>query len=199
MSLYRLLENPAVYRASQTVLAPGMDAILTRELGKMVAGIPSDAKALDVGCGPVSWLWKFGMKPAGLDILHSYTTRFLARGGSCVTASAAAIPFASDSFDLVFSYALLHHLPDELAQQTVGEMIRVVKPKGSVIIFDPVLPRAAWRRPIAWALCKLDRGHFIRPQPVLEAKILGGSGRANTRRVTHSYLGKEGVLCRLKK
>src|SRR6476619_1322132 len=114
MSLYRLLENPAVYRASQTVLAPGMDAILTRELGKMVAGIASDAKALDVGCGPVSWLWKFGMNPAALDILHSYTTRFLARGGSCVTASAAAIPFDSDSFYLVFSYALLHHLPDEL-------------------------------------------------------------------------------------
>src|SRR5215467_9136347 len=108
MKLYQLLEYPAVYRAAQAVLAPGMDRILTHQLARATAGIRRTASVLDVGCGPSSWLWKFGIRPIGLDLLHKYTTKYLSVGGACVTASAGSLPFSADSFDAVFSYGLLH-------------------------------------------------------------------------------------------
>jgi SAM-dependent methyltransferase len=198
MNLYRVLEMPLVYRTAQFVLAPGMDRIVTDLLSRTFARIPTPATSLDVGCGPSSWLWKFGMKPVGLDLCHAYTKKFRDAGNLSVTGSAAMLPFAGDSFDLVFSYGLLHHLPDATARETVGEIIRVTRVGGHVVIFDPMLPKTAWRRPQAWALCNLDRGKFIRQQEIYESSILG-TAEWETLRFTHSYLGTEGVLSILQK
>jgi SAM-dependent methyltransferase len=198
MNLYRLLEMPVVYRTAQFVLAPGMDRIVTDLLSRTLARIPAPATVLDVGCGPSSWLWKFGMKPVGLDLCHVYTKKFRDAGNQSVTASAAMLPFPADAFDLVFSYGLLHHLPEAMARQTVGEIIRVTRAGGHAVIFDPMLPKSGWRRPHAWALCKLDRGKFIQQQDVYESSILR-TPDWKTLRFTHSYLGTEGVLSVLQK
>jgi SAM-dependent methyltransferase len=198
INLYRVLEIPPVYRAAQHVLAPGMDRIVTELLSRTVSQFPTPATILDVGCGPSSWLWKFGMKPVGLDLCHAYTKKFRDAGNLSVTGSAALLPFPSESFELVFSYGLLHHLPEALARETVGEIIRVTRASGHVVIFDPMLPKVAWRRPHAWVLGKLDRGKFIRPQGIYESCILGAR-EWRTLRFTHSYLGTEGVLSVLQK
>lgn len=47
-----------------------------------------------------------------------------------VYASVLKLPFKSDSFDLVFSQALLEHVPDPFA--AVEEMVRVTKPGGKL-------------------------------------------------------------------
>jgi SAM-dependent methyltransferase len=193
MSIYDLLETPLVYRISQFVLAPGMDRIVTARLARMFVGIPHPEKVLDVGCGPASWLWKLGLKPIGLDLCHAYTIRFRGNGSRAVTASCASLPFPAGFFDVVFSYGLLHHLPEQMARETVGEILRVTRPNGHVILFDPVLPRIAAARPIAWALCKLDRGRFIRPQHDYETRVLSGA-EWKIERFAHSYLGTEGLL-----
>ena len=198
MSIYRILEHPWVFRASQHVLAPGMDRIVTGHLVKIMAGVPGAAKILDVGCGPSSWLWKLGRQPVGLDLCHAYVRKFRLTDKKCVTASAAALPFAADSFDMVFSFCLLHHLPEDLAGHVAREMIRVTRPGGRVVVFDPVLPHYPWLRPVAWAICKLDRGRFIRSQADLESRILQ-TAAWSTKRITHSYLGTEGLFCLLEK
>jgi ubiquinone/menaquinone biosynthesis C-methylase UbiE len=194
MNPYRLLEHPAVYHAAQLLLAPGMNGIVTRHLAKIREVISDPGHVLDVGCGPSSRLWKIGMRPIGLDYAHAYTSRFRESGGISVTASAAALPFRRESFDAVLCFGLLHHLPDDVARMTVREAQRVTRPGGHVIVFDPVLPTHPWRRPIAWCLCKLDRGRFIRSQPTVESRILG-SRTWDVERITHSYLGTEGVFC----
>ena len=130
-----------------------------------------------------------------LPIGHTHDT---ATGNTSVTASATALPFPDDSFGVVFGCGLLHHLPEALARQAVAEMMRVTRPCGHVILFDPVLPKAARLRPIAWGLCRLDRGRFIRSQKAYESSPLDGPER-ETQRFTHSYLGTEGRLCRLTK
>lgn len=198
MNFYKVLEMPLVYRVSQYVFAPGMDAIVTGHLSRVLAGIPTPARILDVGCGPSSWLWKFGMRPVGLDLCHAYTKKFQAVGSRSITASAASLPFSAGRFDLVFSYGLLHHLPAVTARGAIQEVVRVTRAGGHAVLFDPVLPKTLWKRPQAWALCKLDRGRFIQSQELYESAILGDPGW-KTVRFTHSYIGTEGVLSVLQK
>jgi SAM-dependent methyltransferase len=198
MNIYRVLEIPLVYRIAQAVLAPGSARIISEHLSRTFAQIPTPAAVLDVGCGPSSFLWNFGMKPVGLDVCHAYTKKFRGAGNLSVTASAAALPFPTDSFDLVFSMSLLHHLPDDMARDTVGEIVRITRPGGKALLFDAVLPKAAWRRPQAWALCKLDRGRFIRSQGDFESRVLGAR-EYKAFRFTHTYLGAEGLLILLPK
>jgi len=193
MNIYRVLEIPFVYRISQAVLAPGNVRIISRHLSQIFAQMPTPATVLDVGCGPSSFLWNFGMKPVGLDVCDAYTKKFRDAGNLSVTASAAVLPFPADFFDLVFSMSLLHHLPDAMARETVGEIVRITRPEGRAVLFDPVLPKSAWRRPQAWALCKLDRGRFIRSQRDYQSRVLGAREYKSTR-VTHTFLGAEGLL-----
>jgi SAM-dependent methyltransferase len=198
MSFHQLLEFPAIYRAAQVLLAPGMDHILTNQIKRVMTSIPAPVHTLDVGCGPSSWLWKLDVQPIGLDLSHAYAARFRAAGGNCVTASASEIPFPPNSFDAVFSVALLHHLPEDVARQTVREIVRVTRVNGHVVLFDPVLPKSPLMRPLAWTLCKLDRGRFIRRESAFAPAILG-TANWKVQRITHSYLGTEGLLCLLKK
>lgn len=198
MNPHKILEIPSVYRLSQSIFAPGMERIVTERLARMFATIPRPERILDVGCGPSSWLWKLGMKPIGLDLCHAYVAKFRTNGSRAVTASCASMPFPADFFDVVFSYGLLHHLPEQLARETVCEILRVTRPNGHVILFDPVVPRTAAKRPFGWALCKLDRGRFIRSQGEYESRVLSWP-EWQIQRFTHSYWGAEGLLSLLTK
>src|ERR1035437_461749 len=104
-----------------------------------------------------------------LPIGHTHDT---ATGNTSVTASATALPFPDDSFGAVFGCGLLHHLPEALARQAGAAMMRGTRPCGHVILFDPVRPKAARLRPIAWGLCRVDRGRFIRSQKAYESSPL---------------------------
>jgi len=55
----------------------------------------------------------------------------------CSRASATAIPYPDNTFDVVFSAAVLHHLAaTEAVKQAINEMIRVTKSGGTAIIWD---------------------------------------------------------------
>ncbi len=47
-------------------------------------------------------------------------------------ADAENLPFESDSFDVVYSFGVLHHTPD--TQKAIDEVYRVLKPGGKIII-----------------------------------------------------------------
>lgn len=54
-----------------------------------------------------------------------------------VCGDALTLPFKSNSFDLVISVAMLHHIVDkEKISLLISEMLRVLKPQGRIIIWD---------------------------------------------------------------
>jgi SAM-dependent methyltransferase len=96
---------------------------------------------LDVGCGN-GWLLSkyaaFGLNTTGVDLtmraIEISSTRF--RNGNLkgrfINASAEALPFADNRFDIATSLGVIHHTPKtELAAK---ELIRVCKPGGRVLI-----------------------------------------------------------------
>ena len=193
-SIWSFLENPALYRLSQRLLAPGSEASVIGEIKKILKPSTSTQRNLEVGCGPHSLLWQVPLYPYGLDLVHAYNVRFKSQGGQAITGSASTLPFRDGSFDNVWSFGLLHHLSDERAGQTIREVLRVVRPEGRIILFDGVLPRSAWRSPLIWLLRKLDRGRHMRRQDKLES-LLYDRKRWQVRRFQYCFWGHEGVLC----
>ncbi len=194
-----VLDHPLVYRATQLMLAPGSTFWIVRKLGQIGLAAPPGRRVLDVGCGPVSFLPRIGIRPVGLDLTYSYMQAY-AMAGPCVVASADRIPFASGSFDSVWTIGMLHHVPDAVATDTVAEMVRVCRPGGLVVVFDSVMPRHAFTRPVAYALRRLDRGRFVRTEGQLRAVIEAGNPLPKSaQRFTYTLNGLEALLsvCRL--
>lgn len=89
---------------------------------------------LDVGCGSGELLTALKSRNhqgrlVGSDIS---STIFSAKGIEFHQASADQLPFADNSFDLIFSFFMLYHLPDK--QKTLKEWSRVLKPNGTLVI-----------------------------------------------------------------
>jgi SAM-dependent methyltransferase len=193
-TIYRVLEQPAIYRAIQSLCAPGAQKSLTRRIDQLIKELPEARSVLDIGCGPSSWLWKSQLHPVGLDLSFSYTTAFSRRGDPVVNASAAALPFSDNSFDAVWCIGLLHHIPDGDAHLTVSEMMRVCRVGGYVAILDAVMPRKAWRRPVAYGLRRFDRGQFVRHQQGL-LSLLPERESWKVERFTYALTGLEILGC----
>lgn len=191
--------NSPGYRLAQCVLAPGAGRRIGEWIAARLASHPAPGPVLDVGCGPASWLWRAGLRPVGVDLSPGRAAAFgRGHGSAAVAASAIALPFPDGCFASVWSFGLLHHLSDDHARAAVSEMLRVTRPGGHGIVFDAVLPGAAWRRPLAWALRRLDRGRWVRTQEGLES-LLGEPRGWERRQLTYALTGLEGLLCTYRK
>lgn len=192
--LFRLLEDPRLYRLGQRLLAPGADKLVLGYSKELLGLLPLATRLVDVGCGPSSWLWAFGLHPVGVDISPAYSKEFRKTGEPAITASADRLPFATRSFDCSWSIGMLHHLPDDLCQSALAEMVRVVRPGGYVVIVDAVLPEPAWRHLTAYAIRRLDRGRYIRTSEGFKG-LLPERAKWTVNRRRYSYNGLEILVC----
>lgn len=187
--MYKVLDQPHIYRAAQALFAPGADKLTKEKISVLLAGLEPAQKILDVGCGPASWLWTFGIHPVGLDITPEYVDQFCKKGEIAHVGSAAEIPFKDEEFDGVWSIGLLHHLDDETARKAIDEMQRVCRKGGYVVIIDAVLPIRFLTRPVAHILRKVDRGRFVRRME--EHKLLFSSSKWEFDRFLYAWNGLE--------
>ena len=190
--IYKILEVPWIYRLSQLLLAPGMNRMIQPVFHEIFS--KSKGLVLDAGCGPQLTTPFPDGNLVGLDVNFKYVARYTARYGYGCVSSITHIPFASNTFDEVRSYGVLHHLNDNEVCDSIKEMYRVIKSGGKVVIIDNVWPKDAIKRPIAWLLRRFDRGKWIRKEKELYHLCKSAVDSQWTKtRYTYSYTGLEGV------
>lgn len=105
----------------------------------------SGVTALDAGCGSGGWirtLIELGAKPenlCGADLLEDRieTAMRLTPGAVFKTASGFSLPWPDACFKLVCANTVFSSIPDGSARMAfAGEMIRVLKPEGAIMIYD---------------------------------------------------------------
>jgi SAM-dependent methyltransferase len=106
-------------------------------------------KVLEIGVGAGSDHVQFaraGAELQGIDLTEhgiELVRRRLALEGlssELRVADAESLPFASDYFDIVYSWGVLHHTPD--TRRAIAEAVRVTRPGGRICIM--VYSRHAW-------------------------------------------------------
>lgn len=113
---------------------------LPRLFDRIAASYPG-AALLEIGCGmgddTAQWA-KRGMRVTAIDLTEPAVECTRKRLQTCGlqaevrTGNAEALGFPDNSFDLVYSFGVLHHSPD--TPKTIEEVRRVLKPSGRALI-----------------------------------------------------------------
>jgi len=127
--------------------AAGSQSIDMKVNSYSTLGINGGYKVLDVGCGAgddvrrmAAIVGPFG-RAVGLDSSETMIAQARERSAGLdlpvefVLGSAYELPFSDDSFDACRCERVLQHLDEPLA--AIGEMLRVVRPGGRVLLLDP--------------------------------------------------------------
>lgn len=140
-----------------------------------------EKKVLEIGCGLGTDLLQFargGAEVYGIDLTErgvSLTRRRLALyglRGVVLVADGESMPFASDSFDLVYSWGVIHHTPDPGV--AAREAVRVCKPNGRVLVM--LYHRWSLVALQAWVFYGLLRGRPWRSSREIIAEHLESPG-----------------------
>jgi ubiquinone/menaquinone biosynthesis C-methylase UbiE len=115
-----------------------------RLAGELAARLPGGGDVLEVAPGPgylaIELAKRGSYRIVGLDISHTFVriaTENAARAGVAVSfqhGNASAMPFASDTFDLLVCRAAFKNFSEPV--QALCEMYRVLRPGGQALIID---------------------------------------------------------------
>ena len=134
-------------------------------------------KILEVGCGLGTDLLQFargGAEVYGIDLTEKAAG--LARKrlglyglkGNISISDSESLPFKTDSFDLVYSWGVIHHTPDTAA--AAKEILRVCKPGGQIMVM--LYHRRSLLAFQAWLFYALLRGRpFESPSKVISERV----------------------------
>lgn len=129
---------------------PVEQARIERTLDELLAAVGGATPSVcDFGAGTGNLSFKFllrGCRVTAVDVsarsLDILAQKARAAGHLSVRIlEGGHIPFPDDTFDLVVTYSVLHHVPDYLF--AVGEMARVLRP-GGILYVDHEANESAW-------------------------------------------------------
>ncbi len=165
----RTAANPEMWNIFRRLLEDnfkGEKATIRRELFRHRPRVRP--RLLDVGCGTGELTDLFvqaGYEYHGVDILDSFISyarqRHAGNNAQFATMDATHMTFAEASFDNVLVTGVIHHMTDEVARAVLGEMRRVLRPGGRVLIMEDTA--VGYKLNLLGALIHmLDQGAYIR-------------------------------------
>ena len=106
-----------------------------------IADVQRGARILDVGCGTGRWLRRYqdqGLVATGVDATPGMLAVAREQGTTApvVAGEAGCLPFADAEFDCVSDVTVVQHIPESQQPQALGEMLRVLKPGGRLILLE---------------------------------------------------------------
>jgi len=131
-----------------------------------------------MGCDHLQWARSEPKRLCGIDLTPraiALTRRHLALYGlwsRLEVGDAEALPYEDASFDLVYSFGVLHHSPD--TRRAIAEVRRVLKPGGRARIM--IYHRASLTGMMLWSRYALLAGHPLRPLDDVYAQHLESPG-----------------------
>lgn len=159
-TFHKILENPSVYDLAQKLLGSDRVFKAVKDVVAIKLKNISYNNVLEVGCGTYLPGDYFTGKYVGIDINKKYIRKARAEGkGFFGVADAAALPFGSKTFDLIFTLGVLHHLDVSSRINMLSEMWRVCKTGGCLLLVDGLVPDNKFNV-IGYILAKLDRGSY---------------------------------------
>lgn len=157
---YRILENPNVYEFVQKLLGGEKVFRAVKETVEEELRHITYKNVLEVGCGTGLTRSCFRSDYTGIDINPEYIKIASSRGGGNFRAAdATSLPFGRESYDLVFTAGVLHHMDKKKRNMMFAEMERVCTQKGYIVIVDGLVPSNRLNL-IGYILAKLDRGRY---------------------------------------
>ena len=170
--------------------------MLTVDFDKL--GVGAGTKVIDVGCGAGRHSFEayrrgadviaFDQNAADLNDVDEILQAMKKQGevpesakAEAVKGDALELPYADASFDCVIASEILEHVPED--DRAIGELVRVLKPGGSLAI---TVPRWLPER-VCWALSDeyhANEGGHVR---IYRADELRDKVRAHGLRWTHSH------------
>ena len=166
---------------------------------KVLQGVAGEgmAAALDVGCGPgakTAFIARHSGSTVGIDPaadqIRQARERYGGRHLQFAVARAEALCFSSASFDAVFFNESLHHVPAECQEVALHEARRVLKPRGQMLIIEPVHGSGALGGTLRLYLD--ERSQERKAAAAIEALLKNGFERRTQTRIQIVY-GFEGV------
>lgn len=136
-----------------------------------LAGLPVVGRLLDAGGG--TGRKSYPLLPLVTDIVIADSSmgminQAVKKGGlMTVCSETEGLPFKADSFERVIMVDALHHVSDY--QKTTGELWRVVKPGGRIVIEEPDIRTPPIKFIAIFERLALMRSHFISPQDIATA------------------------------
>lgn len=160
---------------------------LDRRRLALATSLVPEGRVLDVGCGTGRFIGALPQRydAVGVDASEGMLELARRKGIQVAQAGADSLPFDDRTFDLVTTFAVLHHLIDpEVVRGALGEMARVVKPGGAVLVWDHNPLNPYWR--ILMARVPQDQGdeRLVPAGEIVTGLHQGGMSDVKLRRMT---------------
>ena len=113
----------------------GYHAMIDEIEAGAVIELARDRDVLEVGCGTglvLDRVARLARRAEGVDLSPGMLAHARARGLSVREGDATALPFEDASFDVVYAFKVLAHVP--AIDRALAEMFRVVRPGGHVLV-----------------------------------------------------------------
>ncbi|CAA7614510.1 class I SAM-dependent methyltransferase [Magnetospirillum sp. SS-4] len=143
------------------------------------------ARVLDLGCGPASLIEMLpdDIDYTGIDLSPGYIASATAKYGhrGCFhVMDAASLRNTGETFDIIYSFGMLHHIDDDRCRHVFEMAEAMLRPGGRYVTFDPCY--AEGQHAFARKIADWDRGDAVRTPD----QYLALAGSAPFARIDHA-------------